>query len=168
MWRPANPDLNGKERTFSVGAYQGTNPLLKHGFVRAIPGQRYFAHADGTPFLWLADTWWKGLCQRLTWDGFRELTADRRAKGFSVIQIVCGPYPDENFFQPSWARRRGPALPGEGSECGQSEVLRVCGPETETPRGRGTGTGDRRSLGTGRLQQPGGFGAATSSGTGVI
>lgn len=104
---PANPDLNGKERTFSVGAYQGTNPLLKHGFVRAIPGQHYFAHADGTPFLWLADTWWKGLCQRLTWDGFRELTADRRAKGFSVIQIVCGPYPDENFFQPSWANEGG-------------------------------------------------------------
>jgi hypothetical protein len=103
----ANPDLNGKEKTLSVAAYNGDNPLLKHGFVQANPGKSYFAHADGTPFLWLGDTWWKCLCKRMTWEGFQELTADRKAKGFSVVQIVCGPYPDEDFFAPSWENEGG-------------------------------------------------------------
>jgi hypothetical protein len=55
----------------------------------------------------LADTWWKGLSKRLTWEGFRELTADRKAKGFNTIQIVCGPYPDEQAFDPGWANEGG-------------------------------------------------------------
>ena len=37
-----NPDLNGQERTLSVGSYKGDNPLLKHGFVKVSPGDRYF------------------------------------------------------------------------------------------------------------------------------
>lgn len=102
-----NPDLNGKESSLSVGAYTGDNPLLRHGFVRVAQDKRHFEHADGTPFFWLGDTWWKGLCKRLTWEGFQELTSDRKSKGFSVIQIVCGPYPDEGFFQPSWDNEGG-------------------------------------------------------------
>jgi len=54
--------------------------------------KRHFEHLDGTPFFWLGDTWWMGLCKRLSWDGFQELTANRKAKGFNVVQIVCGPY----------------------------------------------------------------------------
>jgi hypothetical protein len=103
----ANSGLNGKEQTLSVAAYKGDNPLLKHGFVKVTPGKTFFEHADGTPFFWLADTWWKNLCKRMTWDGFQELTADRKAKGFSVVQIVCGPYPDENFFAPSLENEGG-------------------------------------------------------------
>jgi len=103
----ANLDLNGKGQTLSVAAYEGANPLLKHGFVKASPDKRHFEHADSTPFLWLGDTWWKCLCKRMTWEGFQELTADRKAKGFSVIQIVCGPYPDEGFFKPSWENEGG-------------------------------------------------------------
>lgn len=102
-----NAGLNGKEQTLSVSAYTGDTPLLKHGFVRATAGKGYFEHADGTPFLWLGDTWWKCLCKRMTWEGFQELTADRKAKGFSVVQIVCGPYPDEGFFAPSWENEGG-------------------------------------------------------------
>ena len=102
-----NAGLNGKEQTLQVTGYTGANPLLKHGFVQASPGKSYFAHADGTPFLWLADTWWKNLCKRMTWEGFQELTADRKEKGFSVVQIICGPYPDENFFAPSWENEGG-------------------------------------------------------------
>jgi hypothetical protein len=102
-----NPGLNGNERTLSVAAYTGDNPLLKHGFVQVRPGKTYFEHADGTPFLWLGDTWWKCLCKRMTWEGFQELTADRKAKGFNVVQIVCGPYPDEDFFAPSLENEGG-------------------------------------------------------------
>ena len=47
------------------------------------------------PFFWLGDTWWMGLTKRLLWpEGFKLLTADRVKKGFTVIQIVAGLYPD--------------------------------------------------------------------------
>ncbi len=56
-------------------------------------------HADGTPFFWLGDTWWMGLCDRLKWpDDFKALAADRREKGFNVVQIVAGLYPDMPAF----------------------------------------------------------------------
>lgn len=110
----ANSSLNGKEQTLSVKAYTGDNPLLKHGFVKVIPGKICFEHADGAPFFWLADTWWKNLCKRMTWDGFQELTADRKSKGFSVVQIVCGPYPDENFFAPSLENEGGQPYLAQG------------------------------------------------------
>ena len=58
---PTNPNLNGPERSLRVTPYTGDNPLLKHGFLRVSADQRHFEHADGTPFLWLADTWWKCL-----------------------------------------------------------------------------------------------------------
>ncbi|MEI7899639.1 MAG: DUF4038 domain-containing protein [bacterium] len=103
----ANPGLNGKEKALSVAVYTGNNPLLKHGFLRVSVDKRHFEHADGTPFFWLGDTWWKCLCKRMTWEGFQELTADRKAKGFSVVQIVCGPYPDEGFFEKRWENEGG-------------------------------------------------------------
>jgi len=96
----SNPDLNRGGQSLRAIPYQGKNPLLKHGFVGVSGDRRHFEHADGTPFFWLGDTWWKGLCKRLTWEGFQELTADRKTKGFSVVQMVCGPYPDEGWFDP--------------------------------------------------------------------
>ncbi len=99
--------LNGKEQSLTVMAYKGDNPLLKHGFLRVSEDKRHFEHADGTPFFWLGDTWWKCLCKRMPFVDFRELTADRRAKGFSVVQIVCGPYPDEGLFQDCWENEGG-------------------------------------------------------------
>ena len=104
----ANPDLNGKERTLTVTAYAGTNPLLRHGFLRVSADKRHFEHDDGTPFFWLGDTWWKGLCQRIPWEGFQRLTADRKAKGYTVAQIIGGgPYPDEPLFDPRWSNEGG-------------------------------------------------------------
>lgn len=104
---PTNKGLNGNEQPLRVTAYTGDNPLLRHGFLQVNANKRYFEHADGTPFFWLGDTWWKCLCKRMTWEGFQELTADRKAKGFSVIQIVCGPYPDEGVFEASWENEGG-------------------------------------------------------------
>ena len=90
-----------------ITPYTGDNPIYRHGPLRVSADQRHFEHADGTPFFWLGDTWWKGLSGRLTWKGFQELTSDRKAKGFNVIQIVCGPYPDEDAFDPGWANEGG-------------------------------------------------------------
>ena len=102
-----NPGLNGKEQALSVAAYAGNNPLLRHGFLRVAEDKRHFEHADGTPFLWLGDTWWKNLCKRMTWENFQELTADRKAKGFNAVQIVCGPYPDEHMMEARWENEGG-------------------------------------------------------------
>ncbi len=96
-----NAALHAQEGTLEVGPYTGSNPLLKHGPVHVAPDRRHFQHADGTPFLWLGDTWWMGLCQRLHWpDEFQWLTADRVAKGFNVIHLVAGLYPDMPAFDP--------------------------------------------------------------------
>ena len=112
VWRTECSDsdnrrLDAVKGTLDVTPGTDANPLYRHGPIRVADDQRHFAHADGTPFLWLGDTWWKGLCKRLTWEGFQELTADRKAKGFSVVQIVCGPYPDEGLFEPSWENEGG-------------------------------------------------------------
>lgn len=104
---PANQTLNGAAQPLRVSPYTGDNPLLKHGFLRISGDKRHFEHADGTPFLWLGDTWWKNLCKRMPWDGFQQLTADRKSKGFNVVQIVCGPYPDENMMEPRWENEGG-------------------------------------------------------------
>lgn len=53
-----------------------------------------FRMADGRPFMWVGDTWWMALCGRLTLAELRELAADRAGKGFTVVQIVAGLFPD--------------------------------------------------------------------------
>ena len=102
-----NADLNGREQPLAVGPYAGKNALLAHGFLRIAADQRHFEHADGTPFLWLGDTWWKCLSKRMSLDDFEVLAADRRAKGFNVVQIVCGPYPDEAMMEARWENEGG-------------------------------------------------------------
>jgi len=99
--------LDGVEGKIEVMTYTGENPLYRHGSIRVGEDKRHFEHADGTPFLWLGDTWWKNLCKRMTWEGFQELTADRKAKEFNVVQIVCGPYPDENMMEARWENEGG-------------------------------------------------------------
>ena len=96
---PTNASLHGVRGDVTITAYTGKNALLLHGAPRVAEDRRHFAHADGTPFFWLGDTWWMGLVKRLRWpDDFQQLTADRRDKGFSVIQIVAGLYPDMPAF----------------------------------------------------------------------
>ena len=95
----ANADLHNRTGQFSVAAYDGDNPLYRHGALRVAADQRHLEHADGTPFFWLGDTWWMGLCKRMPWpDGFQMLAADRVRKGFTLVQIVAGLYPDMEPF----------------------------------------------------------------------
>ena len=104
----ANVSLHGNEGVVEISPYEGDNPLFKHGPVQVSENRRYLEHVDGTPFFWLADTWWMGLCKRLAWPGdFQVLTADRVAKGFTVIQIVAGLYPDMPPFDERGANEAG-------------------------------------------------------------
>ena len=104
----SNQDLHGLSGSLEVVPYQGSNPLYLHGPLRVAADHRHFQHADGTPFFWLGDTWWMGLCKRLRWpDDFQLLAADRLSKGFTVIQIVAGLYPDMPQFDPRGANEAG-------------------------------------------------------------
>ncbi len=112
-----NASLHGQEGVVEIAPYEGRNPLLRHGPVQVVDAH-HFAHADGAPFFWLGDTWWMGLCNRLHWpDEFQRLTADRVAKGFSVIQIVAGLYPDMPEFD-----RRGVNEAGFPWESGYARI----------------------------------------------
>lgn len=100
--------LHHLEGELEVVTYSGINPLFKHGPVRIAKDKRHFAYADGTPFFWMGDTWWMGLCNRLKWPGeFKTLAVDRAAKGFNVVQIVAGLYPDMPAFDPRGANESG-------------------------------------------------------------
>ena len=59
-----------------------------HGPLRVDATGRGIAHADGTPFLWLADTAWE-LFHRLDRDEVELYLDKRRAQGFTVIQTVA-------------------------------------------------------------------------------
>ena len=100
--------LQGVTGKVEVKRYKGQNPLYTHGPLRVAANHRYLEQSDGTPFFWLGDTWWMGLCHRLHWpDEFKQLTADRKEKGFNVIQIVAGLYPDMPPFDPRGANEAG-------------------------------------------------------------
>ena len=87
--------LHGQAGEVEIAPDGGDCELRRRGRLRAAESRRTLEHVDGTPFFWLADTWWMGLASRLPWpEGFQRLTADRVDKGFNVIQIVVGPYPD--------------------------------------------------------------------------
>lgn len=107
---PSNPDLNGQGGTVTIAPHSGRNALLKHGPPRVSANKRYFEHADGTPFYWLGDTLWSGLSDRLTWAQFKELTADRQKKGFTVMQLVAGLVPPEEEcpMDPGCSNEGGP------------------------------------------------------------
>ncbi|MHB9037247.1 MAG: apiosidase-like domain-containing protein [Armatimonadota bacterium] len=103
-----NTSLHGVNGEFTVVPYSGDNPLYKLGAVQVSSDHRYFEHKDGTPFFWLGDTWWMGFSSKLSWPSdFQTLTADRRAKGFNVVQIVAGLYPDMPPFDPRGANEGG-------------------------------------------------------------
>ncbi len=111
-----NRDLHGIEGTLQVTASAGGTSLQAHGRLRRAAGCRYLEHEDGKPFFWLGDTWWMALCRRLDWPGgFRALTADRVAKGFTVAQIVAGLYPDMPPFDERGANEAG--YPWEAGFC---------------------------------------------------
>ena len=104
----SNFSLHNQKGELEVIPYEGENPLFKHGPIRVSENKRYLEHIDRTPFFWLGDTWWMGLCKRLSWPGdFQILTQDRVEKGFSVIQIVAGLYPDMPPFDPRGANEAG-------------------------------------------------------------
>lgn len=50
------------------------------------PG-RFFQYADGTPFLWIADTWWNWTKREIKFETFKKVVDDRASKGFNLGQL---------------------------------------------------------------------------------
>jgi hypothetical protein len=104
----SDPGLHEQRGKFDVIDSAPSNPLYAHGRLHVHPSKKFLEHADGTPFFWLGDTWWMGLTARLHWpEEFQQLTADRVQKGFTVIQIVAGLYPDMPPFDERGANEAG-------------------------------------------------------------
>ncbi|HZH95472.1 MAG TPA: DUF4038 domain-containing protein [Flavisolibacter sp.] len=47
----------------------------------------YFKYADGTPFLWIGDTWWNWTKRGIKFSTYKTLVDDRAAKGFNLGQL---------------------------------------------------------------------------------
>ena len=47
----------------------------------------FFQYADGTPFLWVGDTWWNWTQKRIKFETFKTVVDDRAEKGFTVGQL---------------------------------------------------------------------------------
>jgi hypothetical protein len=108
--------LEGFDGEVTVTGYDGANPLLLHGAPRVADDRRHLAHADGTPFFWLGDTWWMGMIGRFRWpDTFQTLADDRAAKGFSVVQIVAGLVPECIPFSETMVNEGGQPWTDEGA-----------------------------------------------------
>jgi hypothetical protein len=87
-WRshcPVDEGLDGVTGSLQCVAGPTDNPLYRHGPIRTRGS--HFEHADGTPFFWLGDTAWNGPLKSDA-EAWREYLADRKAKGFNVIQFV--------------------------------------------------------------------------------
>jgi hypothetical protein len=91
----ADPGLAAAKGTLRVQGWSESekkeNPT-RRGFVRVARGGprpgRHFEYADGTPFLWVGDTWWAwGTKRKILLGTFQKLADDRAAKGFTVGQI---------------------------------------------------------------------------------
>ncbi|MBN1420528.1 MAG: DUF4038 domain-containing protein [Planctomycetes bacterium] len=93
-WRTTSSDrsdagLHDRSGAIDVVAYEGENPLRRHGSLRVSPNGRFLEHADGTPFLWIGDTAWAAPMHATLDDEWKIYLEDRRAKGFTAIQIFC-------------------------------------------------------------------------------
>jgi len=88
--------LHNVQHTFFTNESVFKHPLYKHG--KLVTCKDRFIYEDGEDFFWFGDTWWMALSDRLPLEGFEVLLEDRKAKGFSVIQLVAGLFPDMDSF----------------------------------------------------------------------
>ncbi|MDO1449848.1 DUF5060 domain-containing protein [Rhodocytophaga aerolata] len=79
--------LAGKTGTLHSIPYKANNNLLKRGLLKMSPGKRNVMHADGTPFLIVADTPWS-IPFRAIPQQVMVYANDRRQKGFNTALLL--------------------------------------------------------------------------------
>lgn len=93
-----NRGLDGQSGAFLCTAPIGPTRFQRHGPVQVARDHRHFEHADGTPFLWIADTASKGALASTPkdWAGY---AAVREAQRFTAVRWNVFPGPDrENEY----------------------------------------------------------------------
>ena len=82
-----NDGLHHQSGAFACAEGGGATPFERHGPIQLADDWRSLAHADGTPFLWLADTAWNGpLCS--TSEEWNDYLGERVRQGFTAVQWV--------------------------------------------------------------------------------
>ncbi|MGA7303763.1 MAG: DUF4038 domain-containing protein [Rhodothermales bacterium] len=84
---PTNAGLNGREGTILASKYEGDEIFKRKGWPKVSPDGRYITYQDSTPLFLLGDTAWE-ITWKSTDDDLEPYLADRKAKGFNVIQLV--------------------------------------------------------------------------------
>ncbi len=87
----ANGGLHGQTGAFVCVEPAGATRFDQHGPLRVSSNRRFLEHADGTPFLWLADTAWSGPLLS-TSDEWADYLRERVRQGFSAVQWVATQY----------------------------------------------------------------------------
>jgi len=91
--------LHGIQRVLRIKKDPQKNICTMDTNLHICQSNHKFIHQNAEPFFWLGDTWWMGLSKRLNWpNDFQRLTKDRKNKGFSVILLVAGLFPDMDSF----------------------------------------------------------------------
>lgn len=80
--------LNGQTGYFVCEKHGQESELFRRGPVKVSSKGPWLCTSDETPFFWLADIAWNGVI-RATEDDWGRYLANRRDKGFSVIEFVC-------------------------------------------------------------------------------
>ena len=86
---PANTGLHGQKGTFLCGPPQGATRFQEHGPVQVATTGRSLAHADGTPFFWLADAP-AGDGTEIAEADWAALVDKRAAEKFTAVQFSAG------------------------------------------------------------------------------
>jgi hypothetical protein len=82
---PADAGLT-RSGSVTVSAYAGTNTLYQKGFLKVASDGTHLEYNNGTPFLWIGDTAWRGPMAASLAD-WKTYLNDRQAKKFTVIQV---------------------------------------------------------------------------------
>lgn len=79
--------LDGQRGTFHAEPPATGNALRQRGgFLKVSDNKRHLAHADGTPFFWLGDTWWAAPSANVPFENFKRMVDTRVAQGFTIYQ----------------------------------------------------------------------------------
>lgn len=90
----ADRKMNGKRGQFSVSSWteeEKKENASRRGFIVVNNSEerkgRYFTYADGTPCLWIADTWWDWTNRRIKFESFTALADTRTEQGYNIGQL---------------------------------------------------------------------------------
>jgi hypothetical protein len=85
---PADAGLHGQTGQFYCGLPLAGHAFQRHGPLRLSDNRLHLAHADGKPFLWLADTAWNGPLRATDaeWDAYLR---ERVRQRFTAVQWVA-------------------------------------------------------------------------------